>query len=51
MPSAATLTGSLNAVLPSGSPEDSTPRMLRDLLQTEAGRSIVEESRYVPLPT
>lgn len=39
------------AVLPSGSPKDSTPRILRDWLLTDAGRSIIEGSGYVPMPS
>jgi phosphate transport system substrate-binding protein len=39
------------AVLPSGSARDSTARMLRDLLVTDAGQTIIERSGYVPLPS
>ena len=39
------------AVLPSGTPQDDTARLLRDWLVTGAGRSVIEESGYVPLPS
>ena len=39
------------AVLPSGTPQDSAARMLRDRLTTDAGRSVIEVSGYVPLPS
>ena len=38
------------AVLPSGSAGDSTAQMLRDLLLTDEGQTIIERSGYVPLP-